>query len=197
MHPGVILAIAAVVIFRLVGPLAGPAVANALANISPLAAVIVTGAIYLPRPAAFVVPFGALFVSTLAVNAVKGWPIIDPFTLGSIAGFLLLFCLGWLARGTRRLPVVVATSVAGTLLFYLFTNTVSFFFEPSYAKTLAGWLQCVSVGLPQYPPTWMFLIKSLAGDLFFTALIILSCHPFAWRVNRSFSPAVPAVWRPL
>jgi Family of unknown function (DUF6580) len=190
MHPGVILAIAAVVVFRMIGPLAGPVVANALANISPLAAVIVTGAIYLPRPAAFVVPFGALLLSTLAVNAVRGWPIVDPFTLGSVAGFLLLFAIGWRVRGTRRVPVVLAVSLSGTLIFYVFTNTISFFFEPAYAKTLSGWLQCLSVGLPQYPPTWFFLLKSLAGDLLFTALIILACHPFAWRVNRPSPPAV-------
>jgi hypothetical protein len=190
MHPGVILAIVAVVVFRVVGPLAGPTVANALANISPLAAVIVTGAIYLPRPAAFAVPLGALLLSTLAVNAVKGWPIVDPFTLGSIVGFLLLFALGWRVRGTRRVRVVLAVSLAGTLSFFLFTNTISFFFEPAYVKTLAGWLQCLSVGLPQYPPTWLFLLKSLAGDLLFTALIILACHPFAWRTNRSQAPAV-------
>ena len=189
MHPAILLTIAAVVVFRLIGPLGGSELTILLANISPLAAVIVTGAIYLPRRAAFIVPFGALFISTVAVNIVKGWPVLDPFTLGAVGAFALLFALGWSVRGTRRVPVVFGVSIAGTLIFYLLTNSMSFAFEPGYPKNLSGWIQALTVGLPLpgAPPTWAFLLRSLAGDVFFTTLMVLACHPFDSRLRRPAS----------
>ena len=135
-----VLIVAAVAVFRLAGPLAGGETALLLANISPLAAVVVGGAIYMPRRAAFMVPFGALFVSTLVVNAVRGWPLISPYTAVVALCFALVFALAWLVRGTRRVSTVLGVTVAGTLVFYVLSNTVAWFFEPAYAPSAAGWL---------------------------------------------------------
>jgi hypothetical protein len=192
MHPAILLIITAVVIFRLIGPLGGSDLTTLLANVSPLAAVMVTGAIYLPRRAAFGVPFGALLLSTVAVNVAKGWPVLDPFTLGAVGAFVLLFILGWCVRGTRRVPVVFGVTIAGTLAFYLLTNTMSFAFEPAYPRGFSGWVQALTVGLPLpgAPPTWAFLLRSLAGDLFFTTLMVLACHPFESRLRRPVQAVV-------
>jgi hypothetical protein len=183
-----VLIVAAVAVFRLAGPLAGGETALLLANISPLAAVVVGGAIYMPRRAAFMVPFGALFVSTLVVNAVRGWPLISPYTAVVALCFALVFGLAWLVRGTRRVSTVLGVTVAGTLVFYVLSNTVAWFFEPAYAPSVAGWLQAQTVGLPipGAPP------KSLAGDLLFSSLMIAVCHP---RAQRSAAPetVVPVV----
>ena len=171
--------VAAVAVFRLIGPLAGGPVSLVLANIAPLAAVVVAGAVYLPRRVAFVVPFGALFVSTLVVNWAKGWPLASPYTAAVGLCFGLVFALAWMVRGTRRVSTVLGVTVAGTVVFYLASNTVAWVFEPAYARTLAGWLQAQTLGLPipGAPPSWWFLAKSLAGDLLFTGLMIAVCHP--------------------
>jgi hypothetical protein len=171
--------VAAVVVFRLIGPLAGGPVSLVLANVAPLAAVVVVGAIYLPRRVAFAVPFGALFVSTVVVNWAKGWPVASPYTAVVALCFLLVFAMAWTLRGTRRIPAVVGMTVAGTLVFYLLSNTVAWVFEPGYARSPAGWLQAQTVGLPLpgAPPSWWFLLKSLAGDLLFAAVMIGVCHP--------------------
>ncbi len=183
MHWGILLTILAVVVSRLVGPLAGGGVEKALANISPLAAVVVAGAIYLPRKAAFAVPFGALFVSTLVMNAVHGWPLVNFYTAGAMLAFAAVFALAWAFRGTRSVGAVFGASLAGTLLYYILSNTMAFAFEPGYARSLAGWWQAQTLGLPipGAPPAWWFFVKSLAGDLLFTALMVTVCHPFAWR----------------
>jgi hypothetical protein len=173
--------VAAVAVFRLIGPLAGGPFSLALANIAPLAAVVVAGAVYLPRRVALAVPFGALFVSTLVVNWAKGWPVASPYTAAVGLCFGLVFALAWTIRGTRRVPAVLGVTVAGTLVFYLASNTVAWIFEPAYARTFAGWLQSQTVGLPLpgAPPSWWFLAKSLAGDLLFSGLMIAVCHPRA------------------
>jgi hypothetical protein len=174
-----VMIVAAVAVFRLIGPLAGGQVSLFLSNLSPLAAVVVAGAIYLPRRVALVVPFGALFVSTVVVNWAQGWPVASPYTAVVAVCFGLVFALAWLVRGTRRIPVVLGMTVAGTLLFYLLSNTVSWVFEPSYPRSVGGWVQSLTIGLPLpgAPPSWWFLVKSLAGDLLFTALMIAVCHP--------------------
>ena len=192
-----VLIVAAVAVFRLAGPLASGETALLLANISPLAAVVVGGAIYMPRRAAFMVPFGALFVSTLVVNGVRGWPLISPYTAVVALCFALVFGLAWLVRGTRRVSTVLGVTVAGTLVFYVLSNTVAWFFEPAYASSAAGWLQAQTVGLPipGAPPAWWFLAKSLAGDLLFSSLMIAVCHPRAQRAAapKTVVPVVPVV----
>lgn len=188
-----LLVIAAVVVFRLIGPLAGGTVGTVLANVSPLAAVIVAGAIYLPRWAAWGVPCGALFISTVIVNLAKGWPVWNVYSLGAIACFTIIFALAWTGRGTRRVSHVFALSLTGTVLFYLLSNSLSWLFEPGYTKSLAGWWQAQTVGLPLpgAPPAWWFFLKSLAGDLLFTTLIVLACHP-RQQTTASVSSAVPS-----
>lgn len=194
MHPGAILMIVALVIFRLVGPLMGGDVAAAVANFSPMAAAMVAGAIYLPGKMAFAVPFGALFVSTLLVNWAKGVPLTNWFVLGAVAGFAIQFALGWLARGTRRIPLVLGIMVAGSLVFYLLSNTMSFFFEPAYPRNFGGWIQCLTLGLPLpgAPPTFVFLVRSLFSDLLFISLFILACHPSASPQQLSRHPVQAA-----
>ncbi|MEO6786006.1 MAG: DUF6580 family putative transport protein, partial [Chthoniobacteraceae bacterium] len=48
--------------------------------------------------------------------------------------------------------------------------------EPGYAKTAAGWLQSLTVGLPGYPPTWIFYRNTLAGDMLFAVLFLMCMH---------------------
>lgn len=194
--------VAAVAVFRLIGPLAGGSVSLVLANISPLAAVVVVGAIYLPRRVAFAVPFGALFVSTVVVNWAKGWPVASPYTLAVALCFALVFAMAWPLRGTSRASAVLGITVAGTLVFYALSNTVAWAFEPGYARTPAGWIQAQTVGLPipGAPPSWWFLVKSLAGDLLFASLMVALCHPKRRDRTPDLAPpasASPHLHRPL
>ena len=54
------------------------------------------------------------------------------------------------------------------------TNTASWLTTPGYAKTLLGWWQALSVGLPGYPPTWLFFRNAMVSDAGFT-LAFLGC----------------------
>jgi hypothetical protein len=194
-----VILVAAVAVFRLIGPLVGGPVSLLLANISPLAAVVVAGAVYLPRRVAFAVPFGALFVSTVVVNWAKGWPVASPYTAVVGLCFVLVFALAWSIRGTRRVPAVLGMTVAGSLLFFVLSNTVAWVFEPSYARSVAGWLQAQTVGLPLpgAPPTWWFLVKSLAGDLLFAGLMIAVCHPRPARTAAMAAHSTPSTSLPI
>ena len=78
-----------------------------------------------------------------------------------------------MALRNRARVALLPASILGSLIFYVVTNTGSWIIEPAYAKTLAGWAQALTTGLPGYPPTWTFFRSTLISDLLFTALFIL------------------------
>ncbi len=64
----------------------------------------------------------------------------------------------------------------GAILFYLITNTASWFFNPfhnpEYAKTLSGWLLALTKGINGWPPTFEFFRNTLLSGGLFTALFV-------------------------
>ena len=54
----------------------------------------------------------------------------------------------------------------------LVTNTAAWLQNPEYAKTLAGWIQALTTGIPRFPPTWMFFWKTLLSTGLFTGLFV-------------------------
>src|SRR6266446_2108669 len=65
---------------------------------------------------------------------------------------------------------LVGGGLLGAVLFYLITNSLSWWQDPGYGKTIAGWLQALTTGLPGYPPTWTFFGNSLLSGGLFTGL---------------------------
>jgi hypothetical protein len=65
---------------------------------------------------------------------------------------------------------LLSGGLLGALLFYVVTNTISWLVNPRYDKSVAGWLQALTVGLPEYPPTWEFFRNTLFSGGLFTGL---------------------------
>src|SRR5947208_615201 len=77
------------------------------------------------------------------------------------------------------LPLIfMLATLAGTLacsvMFYLVTNSVSWWTDPAYAKNLNGWAQALTTGtgLPGFPPTLVFFRNSLIADLAGSAVLL-------------------------
>jgi hypothetical protein len=100
----------------------------------------------------------------------------------------LITSLGFALRGRVRFASLLVASFAGSLIFYVITNTGSWLAEPLYAKTAAGWVQALTVGVPGWPSTWSFYRHTLFGDLIFTALFVgcmsLRAHPAEQRASE-------------
>lgn len=156
-----------------------------LPNFSPMAALCLCGAACLPRRFAIAVPFIALLGTDLALNTHYGFPLFTVEFLGTIVAFAVVAALGWQLRKNPRPGVILPAVLGGSLFFYIATNTASWLYEPGYAKTVAGWLQALTTGLPGYAPTWVFYRNTLAGDILF-AVLFLAC--LSW--NRQPAPAV-------
>jgi len=144
-----------------------------LENFAPVAAIALCGGIYLPRRLAFLVPLAGLFVSDLFLNAHFGYPLVSPEMISRYLALAAVVGIGFALRARPRIATVLPASAAGSVLFYLVTNTSCWLTSPEYARTVGGWLQALTTGLPGYAPTWTFFRSTLISDLLFSTLFVL------------------------
>ena len=177
MIPALLLILSAVV-YRLVTTLFVHSESIGLLNFAPLAAIALCSAAYLPARYKFTVPMLAMLLSDVVLNIHYGFSMLSPFVLSHYIAFAIIGCLGLLLQGRASFKTLLPASLGASLIFYLVTNSVSWLFDPAYAKNLAGFVQAQTTGHPAWPatPPWMFFRNSVASDLLFTALFVLCMH---------------------
>src|SRR6059058_135355 len=185
MIPALLLIISAIA-YRIVTGLFSQPGSIGLLNFAPLAAIALCAAAYFPRKYKFTVPMIALLISDVVLNIHYGFSLLSPFVLSHYLGFALIGCLGLLLQTRRSMKTLLPASIAGSLIFYVVTNSVSWLFDPGYAKNFAGLIQALTIGLPQYSatPTWMFFRNSVVSNLFFALLFVLCIN-----LGRNFERA--------
>jgi hypothetical protein len=197
MIPALLLIISAIA-YRIVTGLFAQPGSIGLLNFAPLAAIALCAAAYFPRKYKFTVPMIALLISDVVLNIHYGFSQLSPFVLSHYLGFALVGCLGLLLQNRRSMKTLLPASIAGSLIFYIGTNSVSWLFDPGYVKSFAGLIQALTIGLPQYSatPTWMFFRNSIISDLLFTVLFVI-CMNLGRSMERSRGRAVPRLRDPV
>jgi hypothetical protein len=190
MIPAFFLILAAVA-YRIVTGLAIHSGTTWLSNFAPLAAIALCGAVYFPPKYKFTVPLAALFISDIVLNIHYRAPLLVPLM---VCRYFALALIGWLGLVIAKhisLKTLLPASLAGSMLFYIITNAFSWLSDPGYAKNVAGLIQALTVGLPQYSatPTWMFFRNSVMSDLVFTGLFVL-CMRLGRSSERSRATSV-------
>jgi hypothetical protein len=144
-------------------------------NFSAAYAIVFCAGLYLPGRLGWIVPLGVLAGSDLLISLCfypqygfsPGRFVVDQAP--NYLAYAGLIGLGRLFGAKRPLWLLTGGGLIGALLFYLVTNTASWISLP-YVKTLAGWIQALSRGLPPYPPTWEFFRNTLISGGLFTGL---------------------------
>jgi hypothetical protein len=147
-------------------------------------AIAYVGAMYLPRRWGWLVGPSTLVLTDLAFLRVNyltdgsgsmlSWMTVLSLGIYAAAGGLGI----WMARH-KSLVRIIGGSLVCSLVFYVAANTFSWWHDvvvqmtPGYPATLAGWWQANTIGVPGYPPAWLFLRNGLLGDLFFLAVFLL------------------------
>jgi hypothetical protein len=127
-------------------------------NFSPIAAMALFSGAFLPRRSiAFVAPIGAMLLSDAVLGFHSGMPIV----YGSVA---LIVAIGWVLSSRRTAGRIALAALASSVLFYVVTNFGVWAFGTMYPKTAEGLAASYIAAIP-------FFQNSLAGDLFFTALL--------------------------
>ena len=114
------------------------------------------------------IPFaGYLLSSIYTAGSVGAW------MLAPLVGFALLVAWGRCFKPKASAFSLLAGSLGGSAIFYLFTSSISWLTIPAYTKSFAGFIQALTVGLPQYAPSWTFFRNDAVSTLLFTAMIIV------------------------
>ncbi len=143
-----------------------------LSNFSPMMALAFCAGVYFRRGWMWVAPFAAMVLSDLYID--RYYAAVYRYEWSVEGALLRVLCfagalgLGTLISRRRNWVNLFAGALAGSLAFYLVTNTASWFGDAGYAHNAAGWWQAVTVGHPQYYPTLFFFRNTLASDLLFT-----------------------------
>ncbi|MEZ5299209.1 MAG: DUF6580 family putative transport protein [Verrucomicrobiales bacterium] len=154
-----------------------------IANFVPLTALFLCAAVYLPSRIGVILAFGIFIFTDIALNLYHGFAPITPYTAISLIALGAIFLASQKLRPRiirRRLPALLGLTLAASLLFFIATNTGSWLFDSAYPKSFAGWLQCVIVGRPEFPPTITFYRNAAIADLCFSALFYFSYS--TWRI---------------
>jgi hypothetical protein len=181
-----LLLIAAITFYRLVITLHPHA--SWLENFAPVAAIALCGGIFLPRPLAFAVPLGSLLISDFFLDRHYHSPYLTADLLIRLLAFTTIVAIGLLVRQRPRLLTILPAALGASILLYIVTNTSAWLASPAYAKSLTGWFQALTFGIPGFPPTWTFFRSSLISDLLFTSLFFLCIHPSAASASEIAEP---------
>ena len=146
-------------------------------NFTPIAAMALFGGAYFGRHwLAFVAPLGALLLS----DAILGFYPEAVFVYVSVAVTVLI---GWMLANRKTAPRIGAAAVASSVLFFLVTNFGVWLLMDYYPKTPSGLAACYVAAIP-------FFQNTLAGDLFFAALLFGGFAVLERRVPRLREPAL-------
>ncbi|GAB4249442.1 MAG: hypothetical protein OHK005_16220 [Candidatus Methylacidiphilales bacterium] len=151
-------------------------------NFAPVMALAFCGGIYLRGVYRWLIPLGALFMSDLILNYHHGVGWIEPFMVATYACYAVAVAVGMWIGDRKSFGSILGGVFGNALLFYLVTNTVAWWANPGYVKTLAGWVQALTVGIPGLPPTYLFFRNSLLSDLVFTVGFVL-CMELSARMS--------------
>lgn len=146
-----------------------------LANFSPIAALLFCGAAFW-KTNKWMLPTALLvwIISSPIVNLIQGYPIHSA-TLVTLIGFAVVAAIGFrFTRKSKSAGKLIFGTILGASAFYLITNTVTFFVDPVYTKTLEGYAQCMWTGSPAHGgiPTWTFFRNSLVANTLGTVLFL-------------------------
>ncbi len=183
-----------VVVYRILSGFLGSGDFHWAHNFAPVAAVALCGAVYLPRRIAAVLPIAMLFISDLVLNLFHyHQPFFTFDILPRYAALGLISYMGFALRGRSNIPRLLGASFAGSIIFFVITNTGSWLYQPEYAKTAAGWVQAMTTGMPRFPSTLWFYRYTLISDLFFTLLFaICMAVPFKGESQPQMAAGEPA-----
>jgi len=142
-------------------------------NFSAAYALAFCGGLYFHGALGWALPLGTLAVTDVLLNVFYyQQPVWSGALLVQLLAFAGIVGLGRWFKPHMSWLKLLGGGLLGALLFYLVTNTASWLFNPEYARTLAGWVQALTRGLPGYPPTWEFFRNTLLSGGLFTGLFV-------------------------
>ena len=142
-------------------------------NFSAAYALAFCAGVYFPRRLAWWLPMSAFLATDIFMNLIYYHVTpVSAYMLVNYGTYAVIIGIGQAFSARASWIKLVSGGLMGAVLFYLVTNTAAWLQNPEYARTLAGWIQALTTGIPRYPPTWMFFWKTLLSTGLFTGLFV-------------------------
>lgn len=152
-------------------------------NFSAVYAMAFCAGIYFPTGRGLLTLFSVLIGTDVAMNLFYYHvSAFDWLMLPNYIAYLLIAGFGRRFNPRWNWLTLVCGGLLGAVIFYLVSNTGAWLQNPEYPRTLAGWIQALTVGTPGWPHTWEFFRNTLLSGGLFTGL-------FAGAVKLSPSSA--------
>ncbi len=126
-------------------------------NFAPVSAIAMFSAVYLPRRFGLLVPLGLMLVSDALIGFYELGVVVSVY-----ASFGVSVLIGFWVRRHVNPQRLLAASLAGSIAFFLITNTAVWRFGHGYPPGVTGLLDAYIAGLP-------FFRNTVLGDLVYTA----------------------------
>jgi hypothetical protein len=150
----------------------------ALSNFSPVMALAFCAGAYTRNRWMWLAPFAALILSDIYIDHYYAAVYHYEWSVAGAALRILCFTaalgIGVSISRRRNWLNLLGGTLAGSVIFYLVTNTASWHGDMGYTHDAAGWWQAVTVGHPEFYPTLFFFRNTLASDLLFTGCFVLA-----------------------
>ena len=152
-------------------------------NFSAAYAFAFCAGVYFSRRFAWWLPLLVLVATDTGLNfyySSRGIEVWDSANLKNLlfnyAAYAVLIRLGRRFKPQSSFASLLGGGMLGAILFYLITNTASWFFNPfnnpEYAKNFSGWLLALTKGTNGWPTTLEFFRNTLLSGGIFTALFV-------------------------
>ena len=152
-------------------------------NFSVAYAFMFCAGVFFPRRLVWWLPLATMLATDIGLNLYyqNKYPGENVWSVANLANlsfnylaYLVLIFLGRRFQPNDSVLKLASGGVLGAILFYLITNTASWFFNPfhnaEYTKNFAGWLLALTKGVAGYPSTLEFFRNTLLSGGIFTAL---------------------------
>ena len=153
-------------------------------NFSAAYALVFCAGVYFSGRIGWWLPLGTMLLTDIGLNCYYYFCLhLDVFSVQTLqyllfnyVSYVLLIWLGRRFKPQSSFFSLLGGGILGALLFYLITNTASWFFNPfknpEYTRTLLGWLTALTKGTAGWPQTWEFFRNTLLSGGLFTGLFV-------------------------
>jgi len=152
-------------------------------NFSAAYALVFCAGVYFSRRTGWWLPLSVMLVTDIGLNmyyqahGVNVWDSkVLRYQLFNYAAYAAIIWLGKRFKPQTPFLGLLGGGMLGTLMFYLITNTASWWFNPfnnpEYTKDLVGWWTALTKGTGGWPQTWEFFRNTLLSGGLFTGLFV-------------------------
>lgn len=169
-------------------------------NFSAVYGLLFCCGVYMTGRIAWWLPLATMAVTDIGLNLYYQFALhvdaFKPYLVLNYAAYVVLILLG--RRFTPRASwlALLGGGIMGAILFYIITNTASWFFNPfgnpEYTKDLAGWITALTRGTAGYPETFTFFRNTLLSGGLFTGLFAGVMKLFAAPEDQEAEAEEPA-----